>query len=272
MIIYVNSSARNQGQSTFAYTLAKIYGNMSNQSTILISLRDDSFMRTVTRLPEAYEFVSIEQIIQKSSVRGNFMASTYKLEGNLFYYNAKGATLNNQISIKSIEDMLTKAKLDFGMVIVDADISVNNFYNFVHLIDKLVLVVTPNIIALRYMCDSFEKISEKYETAKSQRIPCDIFFILSKYDETLSLSEVYKELGGNSNNIFPIAYNHKLAKQHNKGLIDEYITDILIDTKSVDRKFLINFREAIKKITGFRLPSRKIEVKPSSQKGKGIWR
>ena len=270
MIVYINSTARNQGQSTFAYSFAKIYGNMSNQPTLLISLRDDSFVRMVTRLPEAYEFSSIDAMVQRATGKGNFMPSTYKLENTLYYYNAKGATLNNQISIKSIEDLLIKAQVDFSMVVVDADISVNNFYNFVHIIDKLVLTVSPNIVALNSMADSMERTVEKYETAKSQKIPCEIYYVVTKYDESLALSEVYKELGGSSRNVLPVAYNLNLAKNHNKGKLDDYITNMLIDAKTVDRKYLINFREAIKKVTGFRMPSRKIDVPdPSKNRRKG---
>ena len=269
MIVYVNSNARNQGQSTFAYTFAKIYGNLSNQATLLISLRDDSFLRTVTRLPESYEFAAIDAIVQRASDKGNFMSSTYKLESTLYYYNAKGATLEDQISVKSIEDMLLKAQIDFSMVVVDADISVNNFYNFVHIIDKLVLVVTPNIVALRSMSESMINTMERYEISKSQKIPCEIFYVVARYDESLSISSAYKELGGNSRTVFPLTYNLTLAKHHNKGRLDDYISNMLIETKTSDRKYLVNFRNIIKKITGFRMPTRKIPVPDPNIKRRG---
>jgi len=273
MIVYINSNARNQGQSTFAYSFAKMYGNMSNQPTLLISLRDDSFVRMVTRLPESYEFASIDAMVQRATGKGNFTPSTYKLENTLYYYNAKGATLNNQISIKSIEDLLAKAQVDFSMVVVDADISVNNFYNFVHIIDKLILTVTPNIVALKSMADSMEKTVEQYETAKSQKIPCEIYYAITKYDESLTLSEAYRELGGSSKNVFGIAYNLNLAKSHNKGKLDDFITNLLIETKTSDRKYLINFRDMMKKVTGFRMPSRKVDVpEPSKNRRKGFKR
>jgi len=273
MIIYINSNARNQGQSTFAYSFAKMYGNMSNQPTLLISLRDDSFVRMVTRLPEHYEFASIDAMVQRATGKGNFTPSTYKLENTLYYYNAKGAALSDQVSIKSVEDLLTKAQVDFSMVVVDADISVNNFYNFVDIIDKLILTVTPNIVALKSLADSMEKMVEKYETAKSQKIPCDIYYALTKYDESLTLSEAYKELGGSSRNVFGVAYNLNLARSHNKGKLDDYITGLLIDAKTADKKYLINFRDAVKKIIGFRMPSRKVDVPdPNKNRRKGFKR
>jgi len=273
MIVYINSNGRNQGQSTFAYSFAKMYGNMSNQPTLLVSLQEDSFIRKVTRLPEHYEFASIDAMVQRATGKGNFTPSTYRLENTLYYYNAKGATLNDQASIKSVEDLLVKAQIDFNMVVVDADISVNNFYNFVHIIDKLILAVTPNIVALKRLADSMERTVEKYETAKSQKIPCDIYYAITKYDGSLTLSDVYKELGGSSKNIFSITHNSNLVKQHNRGMLDDYITSILINTKTVDRKYLVNFRDAIQKVTGFRMPSRKVEVPgPNKKKRKGFKR
>jgi len=227
----------------------------------------------VTRLPENYEFASIYAMVQRAAGKGDFTPSTYKLENTLFYYNAKGATLDDQVGIKSIEDLLAKAQIDFNMVVVDADISVNNFYSFVHIIDKLILTVTPNIVALKSMADSMEKMIEKYETAKSQKIPCDVFYVLTRYDESLTLSEVYRELGGNSKNVFSIAYSLNLAKNHNKGKLDDFITQLLIDAKTADRKYLINFRDVVKAATGFRMPSRKVDVPdPSKNRRKGFKR
>lgn len=227
MVILINSSYHNTGSSVLTYMFAKVYGNSMNQPVLFMSLATSEVYKSCLQIDNSWEAQPLSMVINKTHGRSSFKPFCYKLEETLYYYHAVTSTLKNGMGIKDLELLLTKAQLDFGLVIVDIDSEINGFIKLIHIADKVIISLPCDIHAIRKTASTLRDIHSKYEESHGMSIKAEILYALNKYDASVTISEVAKELKTRSTDIYLIQRITSLAREKNNAKLDYFVADLL---------------------------------------------
>jgi len=261
MVIYVNSSFHHLGNSTLSYVLTKMYGNWMSQRSLLISLGDNFFLSSsCISYPEGHEFPGLQMMVNKSGGAGSFMSSCFKMEDTVFYYAANNVPMKSESDLDMVRRLITKAKNDFGFIVVDGGCKVNSFTDVASVIDTVVITAPPDIQKLKQTRESVIHSMIRYEDRFGVAFKPNIVYVVPNYDNVPSRTKIQNALQATSANCRFIRYSRELHDKRNERDLDYYITDLLGGTRTSDQRLLlVDYRQLLDKLSNIKLPSKKIK-------------
>ena len=249
MITLINSGYHFVGTSTLTTLLAKSYANLMNQQTLFVSLSSSDFYKSSLAIDQNWEPQSIKNILNKVHGKDSVAPFFYQVENNLYYYQTIGSTLKTTDGQKDLQSFFIKIRKEFQTIFVDIDSEIYGFIKLAPIADKVLLIVPPDVKAIEIINRRMNEVISNYTHSHGVKLKADIFYVLMKYDKTISLSKVYKLLEVGASSINEIGYSKVLAKERNNGKIDTYLNNLLTVKISIEDSILAsNLKKLLRKL------------------------
>ena len=249
MIILINSGYHFVGVSTLSYMLARNYASLMNQKTLLVSLGSSLFYKSATALDKTWEPQSIKNILNKVHGRDSVDPYFYKMDNNLYYYYAVNSTLRTMEGQRDLQVFFSKIRKEYQTIYIDIDSEIYGYVKLAQIADKILIVVPPDIKAIELTGETVNKTILEYTQTHGVKLKADLFYVMQRYDKTISLSRIYKLLNVSARSFNEIGYSRTLAKERNNSKLDFYVNDLLTIKMSMEDIVLAtNLKKLLRKL------------------------
>jgi hypothetical protein len=153
------------------------------------------------------------------------------MEETVFYYHATSSTLDTPQGIEAIKKVIDAAGKAFSVVVVDIDLKINGFFPLIPVADEILLSITTDSFVLRTTGEHIKKLRNQYEMAHGLKIKPNIYYVLNKYDRTMSFPNVSKILGVKPRDVMSVPYVKQLAIARNNKRLDYFAAEMLSNAK-----------------------------------------